>query len=329
MSGLSNVAQLVGKPAREVRVVPALYRTLKHWTNEVGRHLKFSDHFQFQDRRRGSTTAVCMLVGYKPDLWPYVIPRFKRALPDTDVCLVSPGLRNEYLADLCCREGWSYLCTATNDVSLAQNLCYRLHTNAELIVKIDEDIFLLEDTISALVREHRLIKAKGVVDPGCVAPMIPINGFCYRHLLERLGWLDEYEARFGRARIAGSGIAIQNDPAAARWMWERTAPLEETARRLASIPPQILLCPIQFSIGVIVFERLFWETIGHLPVYRRRLLAGLSTLGADEEHICAKAVTSSRPIVVTTTSLAGHFSFGPQYAAMKSLIDSRPELFTR
>ena len=63
------------------------------------------------------------------------------------------------------------------------------------------------------------------------------------------------------------------------------------------MPHQILLCPIQFSIGVIVFEHAFWETIGHLPVYRRRLLAGLSTLGADEEHICAKAVTSSRPIV--------------------------------
>jgi hypothetical protein len=112
-------------------------------------------------------------------------------------------------------------------------------------------------------------------------------------------------------------------------MWERTAPLEATARRLASIPAQILLCPIQFSIGLIVFERAFWETIGRLPVYHRRLLAGLSTLGADEEHICAKAVTLSRPIVVTTASLAGHFSFGPQYAAMKSLIDCRPELFTR
>lgn len=329
MTGLSNVAQLFGKPAREVRVVPALYRTLKHWANGVGSHLKFSDHFQFQDRRRRSTTAVCMLAGYKPDLWPYVMPRFKSALPDADVCLVSPGLRNEDLVDLCRREGWSYLCTATNDVSLAQNLCYRLHTDAELIVKLDEDIFLLADTISALVREYRLIKAKGVVDPGFVAPMIPINGFCYWHLLERLGWLDEYEARFGRARIACSGIAIQNDPAAARWMWERTAPLEATARRLASLPTQILLCPIKFSIGLIVFERVFWETIGYLPVYHRRLLAGLSTLGADEEHICAKAVTSSRPIVVTTASLAGHFSFGPQYAAMKSLIDSRPELFTR
>ena len=141
-------------------------------------------------------------------------------------------LRNEYLGRSLPPRKWSYLSTATNDVSLAQNLCYRLHSDAELIVKIDEDIFLLEDTISTLVREHRLIKAKGVVDPGCVAPIIPINRFCYWHLLERLGWLDEYEARFGRARIACSGIAIQNDPAAARWMAGLASPAPASPSRM-------------------------------------------------------------------------------------------------
>jgi hypothetical protein len=88
-----------------------------------------------------------------------------------------------------------------------------------------------------------------------------------------------------------------------------------------------LLCPIQFSIGLIAFERMFWESIGYLAVYRRRLLIGLNTLGADEAYICSRALETSRPGVVTTAAVAGHFSFGPQYSGLKPLLDDRPELF--
>ena len=35
----------------------------------------------------------------------------------------------------------------------------------------------------------------------------------------------------------------------------------------------------------------------------------------------------SRPIVVTTAAVAGHFSFGPQYSAMRDLLCSNPEIF--
>jgi hypothetical protein len=236
-------------------------------------------------------------------------------------------LRIDALSDLCRREGWSYLSTATHDTSLAQNVCYRLHARAELIVKLDEDMFLLPDTISALVSQYRQIKARRIVDPGFVAPMVPINGFCYRPLLEMLGLLDEFEARFGRARIAYSDVPIQNDPAAACWMWERTAPLELTAERLAAKPIQTLFCPVQFSTGLIAFERSFWEMIGHLPVFRRRLVFGLSTHGADERHISTEACKRSRPGVITTGAFAGHFCFDAQYAGVRTLINRRPELF--
>lgn len=269
-----------------------------------------------------------MLAGYKPDLWRFVMPRFRAALPDADVCIVSPGKYAEPLAKLCGQQGWSYLSTSTNDVSLAQNVCYRLHDKAAMIVKLDEDMFLLPGTISLLLAEYDRIKRENVVDPGFVAPMIPLNGFCYRHLLQMLDLLDEYEARFGKARLATSGLAIDTDPAAARWIWQRTAPLSATGVRLAQMERQRLLCPIQFSIGLIAFERGFWELIGHLPVYRRRLLVGLNTLGGDEAYICRRALEISRPGVVTTGALAGHFSFGPQYVGLKMLLDEQPELFS-
>jgi hypothetical protein len=304
------------------------YGKVKDAAAAADAYSRLHDRFRFDDRRTGAPVLVCMLAGYKPELWPFVMPRFRAALPAADVCLVSPGLRCAPLAELCRREGWSYLSTATNDVALAQNVCYRLHDAAEMIVKLDEDMFLLADTISGLLAEYHRIKAEGAVDPGFVAPMIPLNGFCYRYLLEMLGLLDEYEAAFGPARLATSGLPIHTDPDAARWIWERTNPLALTAARLAQHERRRLLCPIQFSIGAIAFERRFWQRIGYLAVYRHRLLMGISTLGGDEAYLCARALEASRPAVVTTAALAGHFSFGPQYAGLKALLDRRPELFS-
>ena len=305
-----------------------IYDMMKSGLDAAGVHSRLHDRVVFDDRRNGAATLVCMLAGYTPELWRFVMPRFRAALPKADICIVSPGLRSDDLADLCRREGWSYLSTATNDVALAQNVCYRLHDRAEMIVKLDEDMFLLPDTITGLLAEYREIKAEGVVDPSFVAPMIPLNGFCYRYLLEMLDLLDDYEAVFGRAQLATSGLAIHTDPAAARWIWERTAPLAETAARLNSLERRVLLCPIQFSIGLIAFERRFWEQMGYFLVHRHRLLAGLSTLGGDEAYMCARAVELSRPAVVTTAALAGHFSFGPQYAGLKALLTEQPELFS-
>jgi len=283
--------------------------------------------FLFDDRRKQAKVLVCLLAGYKRELWPFVLPRLENALLDVDVCVVSPGLWLDELAELCRRQEWSYLRTTTNDVSLAQNICYRLHENASMIVKIDEDMFLLPNTISALLEDYQNIKMQGVVDPGIVAPMIPLNGFCYRYLLEMLGRLEEFEALFGTARLATAGLPIHSNPSAARWIWEATAPLSATAARLAVSESRRLLCPIQFSIGMIAFERSFWQEIGYLPVYRHRLLVGNSTLGGDEAYMCARGVETARPVVVTTAALAGHFSFGPQYPVLRELLNVRPELF--
>ena len=303
------------------------YGLLKNGALAAQTYSKLNDRMTFDDRRTGARVVVAMLAGYKRELWPLVFPRLKAALPEADVCLVSPGLRDEALSDLCRREGWSYLGTATNDVSLAQNLCFRLHDRAEMIIKLDEDMFILPNTISDLLAEYRRIKTEGKVDPGFVAPMIPLNGFCYRYLLEMLGLLDEYEGRFGTARLATAGLPIHTSPLAARWIWERTAPLEDLAERLRGMKRRELLSPIQFSIGIIAFERTFWEQIGYFSVPRYKHVLKMSTLGGDEACLCTGAMVHSRPIVVTTSTVAGHFSFGPQYTAMTALLQSNPEIF--
>ena len=306
------------------------YGAVKRAARAADAYSKFHDRVSFDDRRMQSDLLITVLAGYKQDLWPLVMPRLKTAVATVggaDVCFVSPGKRDQALAELCKSEGWSYLSTATNDVSLAQNVCLKLHDRAQWIVKLDEDMFLLPRTIIDIVDEYKRIKAEGRVDPGFVAPMIPLNGFCYRPLLRSLGLLAEYESRFGTAQLGTSGLPIHTDPLAARWIWEKTTPLEDLPERLSTMPSEDLLSPIQFSIGIIVFERAFWEQFSYFNVSRRKLLAGMNTLGGDESHICASAMIHSRPIVVTSKTAAGHFSFGGQYAGMIDLMRAKPALF--
>ena len=332
MSGLGEAGATIAlrrpaSPSARASLSSRAYGLLKSGAVAAQSYSKLNDRISFDDRRTGARVVVAMLAGYKQDLWPLVFPRLKAALPEADVCLISPGLRNEALADICRREGWSYLSTATNDVSLAQNVCFRLHDDAEMIIKLDEDMFVLPNTISDLLAEYKRIKLEGKVNPGFVAPIIPLNGFCYRYLLEMLGLLGEYEARFGTARLATAGLPVHTSPVVARWIWERTSPLESLAVRLQGMKRRELLSPIQFSIGIIAFERSFWEEIGYFAVPRHKIAARMSTLGGDEACLCAAAMVYSRPIVVTTAALAGHFAFGPQYDAMTDLLHNSPEIF--
>jgi hypothetical protein len=65
--------------------------------------------------------------------------------------------------------------------------------------------------------------------------MIPLNGFCYRTMLQSLDLLGEFENRFGTAQLSASCLAIHTDPRAARWIWEQTSPLKGLTERLG--PP--------------------------------------------------------------------------------------------
>jgi hypothetical protein len=318
------IGSSVRPPAR-----PSVYDGLKQAVAHLQRWSNHHDRYRFENRAGGRTTLVLVLAGYKRPLWPYVFPRLSRGLPDgADVCVVSPGRDDSDLSELAARHGWSYLATRTNDVCLAQNIGLRLHPAAVLIVKMDEDMFVTARTVADCLAYYRHLEDGGIVRPGAVAPMINVNGVCTRHLLRRLDLLPAFEAAFGIAPVATTGTPATTDAAAARWLWSRTAPLEDTLAKLAGESEPSLMAPVQFSIGLVVFARSFWEAIGSFPVRRHQLLTGRTTLGADEEHFCRMAMAQARPVVICQHALAGHFAFGPQYAGMLDLLAEHPDYFT-
>lgn len=312
-----------------VNLATMAYRIAKRVAEDRSRRSNVRDTYSFDDRGRGQEVLVILLAGYKPPLWPHVFHRLRNGVPDNaDVCVVSAGRFDKSLRELCDGYGWSYLATKTNDVSLVQNVATHLHPRAEQIVKIDEDVFVTPNTIVKMLQYAHDVRTSGIVSPAFIAPMLNVNGVCYRPLLETLGLLEEFEAEFGTARIATLGIPVTDDSAAARWMWERTSPLEETEARLRSTGRMPgLMSPVQFSIGIIVVERAFWSEIGFYPVKRHALAMGESTLGADEEYLCRMAIHFGRPMMICEKAIAGHFSFGRQYQGMLELLKERPELF--
>jgi len=308
-------------------VLAKAYYNAKGLVTATQRKSNLSDRYKFESRSRNLDTAVIILAGYKQPLWPLVFPRLKAAMPaDADICVMSAGKYDSALSALCAQNGWSYLGTHTNDVALVQNIAISLHPAATLIVKIDEDMFVTKDTVTLCIDYYKKLKADGIVNPALVTPMINVNGVTYRPLLKHLGLLEEYEARFGPARIATLGSRATDDPIAAQWIWERTAPLEQIAATLTP-SSELLMAPVQFSIGLIVFEREFWEAIGLLPVKRHMLAMKQSTLGVDEDHLCRLATSQSRPVVICQHAIAGHFSFGRQYSGMLGFLGEHPEYF--
>jgi hypothetical protein len=276
--------------------------------------------YSFTNRQRGAPNVVVVLIGYKPKLWNAVIARLHRALVHNaaltgqfDVCLVTPGASKPEVAAIAEKHGWSYLRTEANRVALAQNLAVHLHPRASLIYKLDEDIFLPDFFFQEMQSSYARVKQEGRYRIGFCAPLLNVNGYSYIPFLERLGLADEYRERFGELTAAANQVKIQNDPAACRWIWERTLPFDATAERIAEQGFRYSTIPHRFSIGAILVERSFWDRIGGM---HNTIAGGPKALGTDEDHLCRDCVGLSHVMICFEHILAGHFSFGPQEAGM-------------
>ena len=306
---------------------PELHNKLseKRWKMREAKRLKC--HYQFKDRSHGFDKMVMMLAGYKDYLYPEVFGRFQKYLIEgLDVCIITSGKFVPEIDKMCEENGWSYLTTKENHVSLVQNVALNLHPSAKLVFKLDEDIFLCEGFFENMLRAYEHAK-EGQYEAGVIAPLIPVNGYGHVRVLEKLGLSDKYEELFGERPVyaAGPEHIIENDPKVARFFWgeEGFVPsIDEMNRRFSSESLEERPCPVRFSIGAILFERSLWENMHYFAVNMRY------PIGTDEEDICAYCVNSSHPVMVSENVLVGHFSFGPQNVAMKEFFEENRTIFS-
>lgn len=282
--------------------------------------LNFNGSHTFIDRSKGSERLLIVLAGYKSFLWPLTLTRIAKFVPsDVDVCILSSGLYSEPLDKMAADYGWSYLYTKLNKVSLVQNLAILRHQKAKWIYKLDEDIFISENFFEKLLEGYLYVRNEGLYNPGFCSPMLNVNGYSYISFLRSINADDEYKAKFGELKHAARDIKAFDDSEAAKWLWEKSLPFDNVAQHIASQPFKYSASPHRFSIGAILFEREFWEAIGGFRVSLKE-----GCLGIDEGYLCQDCIEMSRVMIVIHNLFAGHFSFGPQSAAMKEYL---PEIY--
>ena len=287
--------------------------------------------FHFIDRRKKSDAVVIVLAGYKEILWPTVFDRIhKYTPPNADVCIITSGLINQTLKDLCKTNGWSYLSTHRNQIALAQNIAINLHPDAKWICKLDEDMFVTDGYLEKLQKVHLLAEKETNFEIGFTAPLIPLNGYGHVRILELLNLTEEWEKKFGKA-VCTDGLthhtAILAAPDAAEFMWgsecRELQDIDALNSRLSNAQdrPSYTICPFRFSIGAILFTRRKWQAWRMFPI-----ISG-NGMGTDEEFLCKWCSTHSHAIVVAENTVIGHLGFGPQTKRMLEHYRAHPEQF--
>lgn len=281
----------------------------------------------FLNNAKGCSSACFILAGYKQFTWEMVFKRLKKFCPENiDVCIVSSGLFSQELDAYARKNNWSYFATKRNSVTLALNSAIKSFPNAENIFKLDEDIFLTEGFFEELPRIYQV--ASRDYFPAFSAPLIPINGFGYRVILEKLNLVDLYAKKFEHPIVsAGPFMQIESNPEVAKFMWGATGDVPQIDSLNAMFKAscgekdEYRVCPIRFSIGAIYFKRKTLEESGWLPVNKG------NGMGVDEVFLCNLATSKSKAIVVSEKQVVGHLSFGKQNKPMEEYCISHKEVF--
>lgn len=279
------------------------------------------------DRRKHSKILLMVLAGYKDALWEKVFMRLGKYINDEfDACIVSSGVYNDKLDNIAKAANWSYLYTSINNLCHAQNECIELHPNAKFIFKMDEDIFVTDGAFEKMLNCITASEITSGYIPSCVVPNINVNCVTYRRLLEKSNLLEEFKNKFTSAPIT-DGLHhnkwVLEDPEVAKFMWDNI-----DIDDVSLLEDSYSVCPVRFSIGLILFSRSTWEAWGKFPVeleaeveYKR------IGLGSDEKRICEWSMMKSHPIIITNDVLVGHLSYGPQTKEMMEYFKSNQDRF--
>lgn len=294
------------------------------WNSNLLRKLWKNCKYTFEERMSGNNKVCIVLSGYKDYLWQSVFKRLENNLPnDVDVCVCSAGKYVNELSRIAEENSWSYLSTEVNSVSLVQNICISLFSDAEWIYKMDEDMFVTHNMFSNMLRAAEEIIDSGTYEFGLCSPLIPVNANGYRYILERYKKLDDYVDKYGHATVGGcSQREIERNPDTAKYMWGKGGlPHIDVMAEDVSGDCRYEICSTRLSIGLILFQRELWESMQGFTVY------GNMDLGIDEEDINAYCINNSKVMAIAMNSIAGHFGFGKQTDEMKKYYSDNRTLF--
>jgi len=127
---------------------------------------------------------------------------------------------NDQLKQYAEKYSWSYISMKRNCVTLALNSAIKQFPKATKLFKLDEDIFITEGFFETLPVIHELSKKDYF--PVFTAPLIPINGYGYRRILEKLNLVEDYAKRFEYPRIsAGIHMQVESNPDVAMYFWHK------------------------------------------------------------------------------------------------------------
>ncbi len=297
-------------------------------SQEILDKLYMLEKHEFTDRRKFRDKVLFILAGYKEFLWKDVFERLEKYIPDDiEVCVLSSGLKSDGLARLAEKNGWSYLSTAYNSVTMIQNIAMEYYRDAQWFYKMDEDIFLTEGTLESMMKTFIRVREFEPCNVGVVAPLIPLNGYGYIRILDRIGLRDRYEEKFDTVLSGGyPDKKIESDAEAAAFMWGATGeiPRLDELNRAFARTGGYSFCNVRFSIGCILYSRAFWDKMDGAYPYATGLPGDV---GEDEVRLCARTVLKSYVLAVDESCVVGHFSFGPQTEGMKDYYAARHELF--
>lgn len=313
------------KQSAIMKPVKILYRKLHY-----GSLPQFAKPSYFLNNSKNFKTVCFILAGYKPFTWEIVFKRIQRFCPnDIDVCIVSSGVYSSELKNIAENYGWSYISMKRNCVTLALNSAVKLFPCAEDIFKIDEDIFVTEGFFTEL--PATLEAAAKDYFPAFSAPLIPINGYGCRKILEKLELTEKYTELFEYPKIsAGPYMQIESNPNAAQFFWGEGGFVPQIdvlnaflkkSKNMTGGQTEYSVCPIRFSIGAIFFQKATLENAGWFPVRKG------NCMGLDEVFLCNLATTNSKVIAVSERQCVGHLSFGKQNESMKDYFLKNKNLF--
>lgn len=271
--------------------------------------------YKFEDRRKHHKRLFYVLAGYKSELWNDIFSRMRLFIPvKTDICILSSGIYSEELSKITSNNGWSYLSTKVNDVAIIQNLAISLFPEAELIYKMDEDIYITKDCCKKMEDIYYKIKQKNEFDIGMVGPMIPLhtNGFLF---LKQFQLEKVYQEKTGYTSVWGGrwkNPEYAFDSEIPKFLWSQ-GNIDDLNRKLNDSESEYYITPVKYAICFVLFSRKIYEEMGGFLVNRECSSFGIN---GDEGQIANFCMQHCYLNIVTLNTLCGHFCYPPQKEAM-------------